>query len=114
MYFPLSISCSNFVKNETNFFPFPMNRDIGCHIDGCAAVLAHSIVVSGEATGKATQVITAANSAAEVALRLIRPGKKVHQLQTTNIILILLYLLFYLLVHVLHYTILFVIICAEQ
>lgn len=52
--------------------------DMGCHIDGFIAVVAHTHVVQeGPVTGRAADVIAAANTAAEVALRLVRPGKKV-------------------------------------
>ncbi|CAN0927827.1 ERBB-3 BINDING PROTEIN 1 [Linum grandiflorum] len=51
--------------------------DMGCHIDGFIAVAAHTHVVhDGAVTGRAADVIAAANTAAEVALRLVRPGKK--------------------------------------
>jgi curved DNA binding protein len=50
--------------------------DLGCHIDGFIAVVAHTHVIqSGPVTGRAADVIAAANTAAEVALRLVRPGK---------------------------------------
>lgn len=52
--------------------------DMGCHIDGFIAVVAHTHVIQeGPVTGRAADVIAAANTAAEVALRLVRPGKKV-------------------------------------
>ncbi|GJY32791.1 ERBB-3 binding protein 1 [Tanacetum coccineum] len=51
--------------------------DMGCHIDGFIAVVAHTHVLQdGPVTGGAADVIAAANTAAEVALRLVRPGKK--------------------------------------
>ena len=51
---------------------------MGCHIDGFIAVVAHTHVIQeGPVTGRAADVIAAANTAAEVALRLVRPGKKV-------------------------------------
>eukprot|EP00252_Welwitschia_mirabilis_P019011 TRINITY_DN428_c0_g1_i1.p1 TRINITY_DN428_c0_g1~~TRINITY_DN428_c0_g1_i1.p1 ORF type:complete len:394 (+),score=110.68 TRINITY_DN428_c0_g1_i1:287-1468(+) len=51
--------------------------DMGCHIDGFIAVVAHTHVVKeGPVTGRGADVIAAANTAAEVALRLVRPGKK--------------------------------------
>lgn len=51
--------------------------DLGCHIDGFVAVVAHTHVAQeGPVTGRAADVVAAANTAAEVALRLIRPGKK--------------------------------------
>ncbi|KAL6508047.1 ERBB-3 BINDING PROTEIN 1 [Orobanche gracilis] len=50
--------------------------DMGCHIDGFIAVVAHTHVIQqGSVTGRAADVIAAANTAAEVALRLVRPGK---------------------------------------
>ncbi|KAL6520901.1 ERBB-3 BINDING PROTEIN 1 [Orobanche gracilis] len=50
--------------------------DMGCHIDGFIAVVAHTHVIQeGSLTGRAADVIAAANTAAEVALRLVRPGK---------------------------------------
>ncbi|KAL6528596.1 ERBB-3 BINDING PROTEIN 1 [Orobanche minor] len=51
--------------------------DMGCHIDGFIAVVAHTHALQqGPITGRAADVIAAANTAAEVALRLVRPGKK--------------------------------------
>uniref|UniRef100_A0A0R0F235 Peptidase M24 domain-containing protein n=1 Tax=Glycine max TaxID=3847 RepID=A0A0R0F235_SOYBN len=51
--------------------------DMACHIDGFIAVVAHTHVLQeGPVTGRAADVIAAANTAAEVALRLVRPGKK--------------------------------------
>ncbi|GMI79930.1 A. THALIANA ERBB-3 BINDING PROTEIN 1, ERBB-3 BINDING PROTEIN 1 [Hibiscus trionum] len=51
--------------------------DMGCHIDGLIAVVAHTHVVKdGPVSGRQADVIAAANTAAEVALRLVRPGKK--------------------------------------
>jgi methionine aminopeptidase len=51
---------------------------MGCHIDGFIAVVAQTHVLQeGPVTGRAADVIAAANTAAEVALRLLRPGRKV-------------------------------------
>ncbi|KAJ6381495.1 hypothetical protein OIU77_030219 [Salix suchowensis] len=51
--------------------------DLGCHIDGFIAVVGHTHALqSGPVKGRAADVIAAANTAAEVALRLVRPGKK--------------------------------------
>lgn len=51
---------------------------MGCHIDGFIALVGHTHVLQqGPVTGRAADVIAAANTAAEVALRLVRPGKKV-------------------------------------
>lgn len=55
--------------------------DMGCHIDGFIALVAHTHVLQeGPVTGRKADVIAAANTAAEVALRLVRPGKKVTHL----------------------------------
>lgn len=52
--------------------------DIGCHIDGFIAVVAHTHALQeGPVVGRKADVIAAANVAAEVALRLVRPGRKV-------------------------------------
>ncbi|KAG6503877.1 hypothetical protein ZIOFF_036201 [Zingiber officinale] len=54
-----------------------MTSDMGCHIDGFITVVAHTHVIQeGPVTGRAANVIAAANTAAEVALRLVRLGKK--------------------------------------
>ncbi|KNA07779.1 hypothetical protein SOVF_168790 [Spinacia oleracea] len=51
--------------------------DLGCHIDGFIAVVAHTLVIQeGPITGRKADVLAAVNTAAEVALRLVRPGKK--------------------------------------
>ncbi|XP_023760217.1 ERBB-3 BINDING PROTEIN 1 isoform X1 [Lactuca sativa] len=51
--------------------------DMGCHIDGFIAVVGHTHVLQqGPVTGRAADAIAAANTAAEVALRLVKPGKK--------------------------------------
>ncbi|XP_042387845.1 uncharacterized protein LOC121979935 [Zingiber officinale] len=50
---------------------------MGCHIDGFITVVAHPHVIQeGPVTGRAADVIATANTAAKVALRLVRPGKK--------------------------------------
>mmetsp|Transcript_38288 Transcript_38288/g.68656 ORF Transcript_38288/g.68656 Transcript_38288/m.68656 type:complete len:374 (-) Transcript_38288:39-1160(-) len=54
--------------------------DLGAHIDGFVAVTAHTLLVqaaAGPVTGPAADVMQAAHTAAEVAMRLIKPGKKV-------------------------------------
>jgi len=63
---------------EVNGFFFGWYSDMACHIDGFIAAVAHTHVLQeGPITGRAADVIAAANTAAEVALRLVRPGKKV-------------------------------------
>jgi len=54
--------------------------DLGCHIDGWIAVGAHSVVVQADpaapVTGRAADVLAAAQAVMEVALRSIKPGKR--------------------------------------
>lgn len=83
--FPTCISVNNVV---CHFSPLASDEsvleegdvvkiDMGCHIDGFIAVVAHTHVIQeGPVTGRKADVIAAANTAAEVALRLVRPGKK--------------------------------------
>ncbi|WVZ07681.1 hypothetical protein V8G54_021027 [Vigna mungo] len=62
---------------EVNGYFFGWCSDMACHIDGFIAAVAHTHVLQeGPITGRAADVIAAANTAAEVALRLVRPGKK--------------------------------------
>ncbi|XP_010553237.1 PREDICTED: ERBB-3 BINDING PROTEIN 1-like [Tarenaya hassleriana] len=83
--FPTCISVNNTVchfsplaSDETVLEEGDMVKiDMGCHIDGFIAVVAQTIVLQeGPITGRKADVIAAANTAAEVALRLVRPGKK--------------------------------------
>ncbi|PZC85502.1 proliferation-associated protein 2G4 [Helicoverpa armigera] len=51
--------------------------DLGAHIDGFIAVVAHTVVVGGgEASGRAADVLLAAHYASEAALRMLRPGNE--------------------------------------
>jgi curved DNA binding protein len=54
--------------------------DLGVHIDGYIASVAHTVVATANktepATGRKADVICAAHVAAEAALRLLRPGNK--------------------------------------
>lgn len=53
-------------------------RDLGAHIEGFIAVVAHSICVgTEEVTGRAADVLLAAHYASEAALRLLRPDNEV-------------------------------------
>ncbi|KAJ0567569.1 putative methionyl aminopeptidase [Helianthus annuus] len=59
--------------------------DMGCHIDGFIAVVGHTHVLQqGPVTGRAADAIAAANTAAEVALRLVKPGKKNQDVTETS------------------------------
>lgn len=52
--------------------------DLGAHIDGFIAVVAHTVCVGGgEVTGRAADVLLAAHNASEAALRLLRNGNEV-------------------------------------
>ena len=58
--------------------------DMGAHVDGFIAVVAHTIVVPGGegdkkmAEGRKADAILAAHYASEAALRLVKPGQEVH------------------------------------
>lgn len=60
--------------------------DLGVHLDGHIALVAHTVVLGASAaapvTGPAADVMTAAYKAAEIALRLIKPGNKNTQVST--------------------------------
>jgi methionine aminopeptidase len=55
--------------------------DMGTHIDGFPAVLAHTFVIgaskTNKVTGKKADAVLAAHYAAEAALRMVAPGKEV-------------------------------------
>ncbi|KAI3994292.1 hypothetical protein MKX01_012549 [Papaver californicum] len=83
--FPTCISVNNTVchfsplaSDETVLVHGDMMKiDMGCHIDGFIAVVGHTHVLQdGPVTGKAADVVAAVNTAAEVALRLVKPGRK--------------------------------------
>merc|ERR1719179_82520 len=61
--------------------------DMGAHIDGFIAVVAHTLVVgaSGEApvTGKKADAMLAAHLASEAALRLVKPGNETYEVTET-------------------------------
>ena len=61
--------------------------DLGAHIDGFIAVVAHTLVVgaSGDSpvTGKKADAILAANLASEAALTLVKPGNKTYEVTET-------------------------------
>lgn len=65
--------------------------DLGVHIDGLAAVVAHTFVVGtssgdGSVTGRKADVILAAYHAAEACVRLIKPGNEVGRHLTSSIL----------------------------
>ncbi|KAF5947673.1 hypothetical protein HYC85_013630 [Camellia sinensis] len=83
--FPTCVSVNNTL---CHFFPLASDEvmleegdmvkiDMGCHIDGFIAVVEHTHVLQGgPVIGSQADVITAANTATEVALRLLRLGRK--------------------------------------
>merc|ERR1712072_1184277 len=55
--------------------------DMGAHIDGFIAVVAHTVVISDEKTkitGRKADTILAAHLASEAALRLVKPGNETY------------------------------------
>lgn len=65
-----------------------MCSDLGSHIDGFVATAAHTLVVHSDAeapvTGREADVLTAAHTALEAAIRLIRPGKRIAEVSRTG------------------------------
>jgi len=61
--------------------------DMGAHIDGFIAVVAHTVVVGSSAsnpvTGKKADVLLAAQLCSEAALRLVKPGNETYQVTET-------------------------------
>lgn len=70
--------------------------DLGVHVDGFIAQVAHTIVVGGKACEKKADVILAAYNALQASLRLIKPGftndevtetlNKVSEIYKTNVV----------------------------
>ncbi|XP_063619193.1 proliferation-associated protein 2G4 [Cydia splendana] len=84
--FPTCVSVNNCI---CHFSPIPSETDyilkqgdlvkvdLGAHIEGFIAVVAHTICVGGgEVTGRAADVLLAAHYASEAALRLLRPDNE--------------------------------------
>jgi hypothetical protein len=54
------------------------DKELGCRIDGFTVVVARAHVLKdGPVTGRVADVLTAVNTASEVEMRLLIPGKKV-------------------------------------
>lgn len=57
--------------------------DLGAHIDGFIAVVAHTVVIGSskdnKIKGRAADAVMAAHLASEAALRLVKPGNEVRQ-----------------------------------
>ena len=86
--FPTCLSINNYICHFSPLISDPdmvlkeddvVKIDLGCHIDGYVAVVAHTIVVGAtrekKITGRRADCILAAYHAAEAALRLIKPGE---------------------------------------
>jgi len=85
--FPTCISVNNVICHYSPLLSEPdtlladgdlVKIDMGAHIDGFIAVVAHTIVLGASAeapvTGRKADVIMAAHLASEAALRLVKPG----------------------------------------
>ena len=60
--------------------------DMGAHIDGFTAVVAHTVVISdgnSKVTGRKADAILAAHLCAEAALRLVKPGNETYTVTDT-------------------------------
>jgi len=86
--FPTCLSVNNYICHFSPLVSDPdiilkdddiVKIDLGCHIDGYIAVVAHTIVVGAtrekKVTGRRADCILAAYYAAEAALRLIKPNE---------------------------------------
>lgn len=98
--FPTCISVNNCI---CHFSPIPSEADyilkegdlakvdLGAHIDGFIAVVAHTVVVGGltpegekkKVTGRQADVLLAAHLASEAALRLLKPGNETYAVTDT-------------------------------
>jgi len=69
---------SKWFRNISPMHVIHSQIDMGAHIDGFIAVVAHTVVVGmSEVTGRKADAILAAYYASEAALRLTRPGGEV-------------------------------------
>jgi len=61
--------------------------DLGCHLDGFIAVVAHTLVIGASAdnpvTGRKADALMAAHLASEAALRLVKPGHETYEVTDT-------------------------------
>ena len=86
--FPTCVSINNYICHFSPLVSDPdmvlkdddaVKIDLGCHIDGYIAVVAHTIIVGAtrekKVTGRRADCILAAYYAAEAALRLIKPSE---------------------------------------
>jgi len=72
---PLTLDDNYVLKNNDL-----VKVDLGVHFDGYASTVAHTMIVGpreNPITGKVADVVCAAYYAGEMAVRLLRPGKKI-------------------------------------
>uniref|UniRef100_A0A669ETG9 Proliferation-associated 2G4, a n=2 Tax=Oreochromis TaxID=8139 RepID=A0A669ETG9_ORENI len=83
--FPTSVSVNNCVCHFSPLKSDPdytlkdgdlVKIDLGVHVDGFIANVAHSFIVGNPVTGRKADVIKAAHLCAEAALRLVKPGNQ--------------------------------------
>lgn len=64
-----------------------VKMDMGAHIDGFIAVVAHTLIIGASATapitGRKADVMLAAHLASEAALRLVKPGNETYEVTET-------------------------------
>jgi methionine aminopeptidase len=67
-------------RSITSCQPPVVRRQLGVHIDGFCAMAAHTAIVSSDESrpvaGPVADVLAAAYSAAQIAVRLVKPGHK--------------------------------------
>ena len=93
MAFPTCISVNNVICHYTPLLSEPdtclqdgdlVKMDLGAHIDGFIAVVAHTVVVGGGlVTGPKADALMAAHLCSEAALRLVKPGNETYEITET-------------------------------
>jgi len=94
--FPTCISVNNIICHFSPLRSDPdvimvdgdmVKVDIGCHLDGFIAVVAHTVVIGASAdnptTGRKADALLAAHLASEAALRLVKPGHETYEVTET-------------------------------
>lgn len=75
------LKVGNLVLLLTSIFYFFFNSDLGAHVDGFIAVVAHTVTVGvppgSKVLGRQADVVLAAHLASQAALRLLKPGNEV-------------------------------------
>lgn len=94
--FPTCISVNNTICHFSPLMSEPdvvmadgdvVKIDMGCHLDGFIAVVAHTVVIGASAenpvTGRKADALLAAHLASEAALRLLKPGHETYEVTET-------------------------------